>query len=67
VRYVDAGYVVALSVLAAYAAGLVLRRRRLEQAAAAVNGDAAGAPIPQVPRAGSPTSVPGWSPGPEPR
>jgi hypothetical protein len=30
VRYVDAGYVVALSVLFLYSVSLVLRRRRLE-------------------------------------
>lgn len=33
-RYIDAGYVVALSVTAAYAAVLWWRRRRLEAAAA---------------------------------
>ncbi|HUY21205.1 MAG TPA: hypothetical protein VMV22_02575 [Acidimicrobiales bacterium] len=30
-RYIDAGYAVALSVLAAYAAVLVRRRRRLQR------------------------------------
>lgn len=33
--YVDAGYAIALSVLAAYAASLALRRRRLERRPAA--------------------------------
>ncbi len=32
-RYVDAGYVIALSVLALYALSLFVRRRRLERAA----------------------------------
>jgi hypothetical protein len=31
VRYIDAGYAIALSVLAAYAASLWRRRRRLER------------------------------------
>ena len=34
-KYVDAGYVIALSVLFVYAVGLVVRRRRLERAAGA--------------------------------
>jgi hypothetical protein len=34
VSYVDAGYAICLSVLAAYAGSLVLRRRRLTRAAA---------------------------------
>jgi hypothetical protein len=34
VRYVDAGYVIALSVIALYAAGLIARRRRLTRAVA---------------------------------
>ncbi|MGH8989144.1 MAG: hypothetical protein ACRDXC_11220 [Acidimicrobiales bacterium] len=33
-RYVDAGYVIALGVLALYALSLLARRRRLERAAA---------------------------------
>lgn len=33
-RYVDAGYVIALAVLALYAVSLIARRRRLERAAA---------------------------------
>lgn len=32
-RYVDAGYIIALSVLFAYAISLVLRHRRLDRAA----------------------------------
>ncbi|MDA8315529.1 MAG: hypothetical protein M0010_10210 [Actinomycetota bacterium] len=38
--YVDAGYAIALSVLALYSLSLLLRRRRLERAAA--RGDAPG-------------------------
>jgi hypothetical protein len=34
VRYVDAGYVIALVVLALYALSLIARRRRVERAAA---------------------------------
>lgn len=41
-RYVDAGYVIALAVLALYAAVLVLRRRRLERAAGAPQGATVG-------------------------
>ena len=33
-RYIDAGYAVALATLATYAVSLVLRRRRLERLAA---------------------------------
>ena len=33
-RYIDAGYAVALGVLVAYGAGLLLRRTRLERVAA---------------------------------
>jgi hypothetical protein len=33
VRYIDAGYAVALTTLAAYAVSLVVRRRRLERLA----------------------------------
>lgn len=36
--YVDAGYVIVLSVLALYAVGLLLRRRRLTRAAARTSG-----------------------------
>lgn len=35
--YVDAGYAICLGVLALYGAGLVLRRRRLERAAAVLD------------------------------
>ena len=37
--YIDAGYSIALSVLAAYAVQLVWRRRRLERLAARVDSD----------------------------
>jgi len=40
VGYVDAGYVVVLGLLAAYAAGLGWRRRRLEEAARRLAADA---------------------------
>ena len=49
-RYVDAGYAIALSVLFLYAASLVTRRRRLERAVRAAGpgappaGSAAGGP-----------------------
>jgi len=39
VRYVDAGYIIALSVLFVYAVSLVLRHRRLERAARLVPVD----------------------------
>jgi uncharacterized protein (TIGR03382 family) len=42
--YVDAGYAIALSVLALYAAVLLLRRRRLERAARFDRPDAPPAP-----------------------
>lgn len=38
-RYVDAGYAIALVVLALYAASLLLRRRRLARAAATAARD----------------------------
>ena len=49
--YVDAGYAVALSVLACYGAGLLLRRRRLTKALARPalppgGGQGAGRPDP---------------------
>ncbi len=37
-RYVDAGYAICLGALALYAAGLVLRRRRLERAVTVLDG-----------------------------
>ena len=40
--YIDAGYAVALTVLAAYAASLWWRRRRLERLAARVEGERSG-------------------------
>ena len=40
-RYVDAGYIVALSVLFLYSVSLVLRRRRLEGPRARVDRDEA--------------------------
>ncbi|HXQ19470.1 MAG TPA: hypothetical protein VN781_07550 [Acidimicrobiales bacterium] len=39
-KYVDAGYVVALSVLFSYSVSLVVRRRRLERTAGRVDRDA---------------------------
>lgn len=41
-RYVDAGYVIALSVLALYALSLVVRHRRLSRSATIAPKDAAG-------------------------
>jgi hypothetical protein len=55
VSYVDAGYVIGLTVLAIYALSLVLRRRRLERAVAASRHDAT--PVPDGPVCSTP-SVP---------
>ena len=52
--YVVAGYVICLTVLALYAVGLVLRRRRLERAAALLD-----APGPE----GAPTGTSGGPDG----
>lgn len=41
--YVDAGYAIALSVLALYALSLILRARRLERAAGAADARRTGA------------------------
>jgi hypothetical protein len=48
VSYVDAGYSICLAVLFLYAVGLVLRRRRLQRAAALL--DRPPAPPPGAPR-----------------
>lgn len=50
-KYVDAGYAIALVVLALYAGALALRRRRLERA---VPGSAAPSRSAQGPAAGAP-------------
>jgi len=50
-RYVDAGYAIALGVLALYAASLLLRRRRLSRAAAIAAREAGIAPSPPDPPA----------------
>lgn len=52
--YVDAGYAIALTVLALYAAGLVARRRRLERAARVAG---AVPPEPPVPDTGALTGL----------
>jgi hypothetical protein len=49
VRYIDAGYAVALSGLAFYALGLLARRSRLERAGRApVEGEDGPAPTPSL-------------------
>ncbi len=45
-KYIDAGYVVALGSLALYAGWLVTRRRRLEAAVARRRASEAGPPAP---------------------
>lgn len=55
--YVDAGYAIALTVLALYAVSLILRRRRLERAAAVLDRD-------QSPPAGPPGASPSAGPSP---
>lgn len=55
--YVDAGYVIALVVLAAYAASLVVRRRRLERRPVAqmpVVTEGGAVPVPDQPAADRP-------------
>jgi hypothetical protein len=48
-RYVDAGYAIALGTLAVYAVGLVLRRRRWERAARVSQGSPASPAEPVSP------------------
>lgn len=57
--YVDAGYAIALVVLALYAAGLVSRRRRLERAARAaeIAGTEGAAATPSTADAGALTGL----------
>lgn len=52
-NYVDAGYTIALVVLALYSASLLLRRRRLTRAAALAARDAASGVSPAPERAGT--------------
>jgi hypothetical protein len=63
VRYIDAGYIIALISLALYAVWLVYRRRRLE-AAVARRGPGPGVPLSAIERegAGPPAAEPGSRP-----